>query len=191
MQSSSAPVRFGSVRGMSQALVRGCGEHANSSLLASWASLNGVPDTTDTTDTHRQLFRPKPALSHRNRHHHPSPVPGAMAFHRNADVGRYRVIDGVDVAVVHCSPSAITECGCGSCRSGGFRACCDTPERETGSRRRLHHGADHDFRFVTSALGPVVAMKSSRICTTAVGDSTCGKCPTPRSTSSRLPGTAA
>ena len=25
-------------------------------------------------------FRPKPALSHRNRHHHPSPVPGAMHF---------------------------------------------------------------------------------------------------------------
>ena len=101
---------------------RGSGR-AGSSLLASWASLNGVPDTTDTTDTRRQLSRPKPALSHRNRHHHPSPVPGAMAFHRNADVGQYRVIDGVDVAVVHCSPSAITECCCGSCRSGGFRAC--------------------------------------------------------------------
>ena len=33
---------------------RGSGR-AGSSLLASWASLNGVPDTTDTTDTHRHL----------------------------------------------------------------------------------------------------------------------------------------
>ena len=67
----------------------------------------------------------------------------------------------------------------------------ETHRREPGSRRWLHHGADHDFRFVTSVLGPVVAMKSSRMSTTAVGASTCGKCPTPVSTSSRLPGTAA
>ena len=45
-------------------------------------------------------------------------------------------------------------------------------------------------RFVRSASWPVVAMKSSRMSTTAVGDSTCGKCPTPGSTSRRLPGTA-
>jgi hypothetical protein len=38
--------------------------------------------------------------------------------------------------------------------------------------------------------GAAAAMKSSRISTTAAGDSTCGKCPTPLSTSSRLPGRA-
>src|ERR1700730_5379427 len=51
-------------------------------------------------------------------------------------------------------------------------------------------GPDHHFRFVRSACGAAVAMKSSRMSATAVGDSTCGKCPTPLSTSSRLPGTA-
>jgi hypothetical protein len=53
-----------------------------------------------------------------------------------------------------------------------------------------HLSSDHVRRIVRSASRPVVAMKSSSISTTAVGDSTCGKCPTPASTSSRLSGTA-
>ena len=110
---------------------RGSGR-AGSSLLASWASLNGVPITTDTTDTHRQLFRPEPALSHRNRHHHPSPVPGAMHFTETLMLAGNRVIDGVDVAVVHCSPSAITECGCdGRCRR---LARCAAADGSSGAR---------------------------------------------------------
>jgi hypothetical protein len=65
----------------------------------------------------------------------------------------------------------------------------DTGQR-IGSRHSPQLGSDQVFRFVRPASHPVVAMKSSRMSTTAVGDSTCGKCPTPASTSSRLAGTA-
>jgi hypothetical protein len=61
---------------------------------------------------------------------------------------------------------------------------------ERAMKQRLHQPG---FRAVwsLSAWRPVVEMKSSRISTTSVGHSTWGKCPTPVSTSKRLPGRAA
>ena len=107
----------------------------------------------------------------------------------------HRSFQGADT---HQRDSALPKYGvvCGrpprTLRSRRFRSAAvgtDTGQRMR-SRRLPRNGADHVFRFARSACGPVVAMKSSRVSTTVVGDSTCGKCPTPGSTSSRLSGRA-